>query len=401
MGYAFIGVGQCGCGILDSIFQDKSMFRIGTPIAINSATNDLLTLKWVKREHWLGISRSKGFVNGNARNFSHYIVGGYGKNRAKSEEDTMRHYDDLVENLRERLEVVSPQGEELAVPFACIIYGTGGGTGSGTGPIVAKALKDLDVPVVAIVVLPAIPEGGLTSKNSVESMNALIDNVDSVILVDNQRLAYSGNMESLYKRYNDYIARSIQDIVVGTVLEKIDPSEFEGNPPVIDLKDMITATSFIFEHKNMPGFACLGRASERTRGLFHYIFPFGGYKEIDVISMIYRAFMKLSVEGIAVEEAEKNLALLRLPTAYLSKPGKVNTTMVKKIMEERTRLNEAHFGVALTKKNVASSTVLLTYRPNQIARLKDLDQSAVQYADISLKVLEEYEEYLPTKSPAE
>jgi hypothetical protein len=35
--------------------------------------------------------------------------------------------------------------------------------------------------------------------------------------------------------------------------------------------------------------------------------------------------------------------------------------------------------------------VLLTYRPNQISRLKTLSQLASQYKDISLRVLEEYE----------
>ncbi len=101
--------------------------------------------------------------------------------------------------------------------------------------------------------------------------------------------------------------------------------------------------------------------------------------------------MKLSVEDIRVEDAEKNLVLLRLPPAYLSKAGKINTGMAKKVMEERSRLGETHFGVALTKRNIATATVLLTYRPNQINQLRVLSQLAGQYEDVSLKVLEEYE----------
>jgi uncharacterized protein YceH (UPF0502 family) len=101
--------------------------------------------------------------------------------------------------------------------------------------------------------------------------------------------------------------------------------------------------------------------------------------------------MKLSVEDIRVEEAEKNLVLIRLPPAYLSKSGKINTSMAKRVMKERTRLSETHFGVALTKRNLATATVLLTYRPNQISRLRVLSKLANQYEDVSLKVLEEYE----------
>ncbi len=66
--------------------------------------------------------------------------------------------------------------------------------------------------------------------------------------------------------------------------------------------------------------------------------------------------------------------------------------MAKKVMEERTRLGETHFGIGLTRRNLATATVLLTYRPNQISRLMELNRLAGQYEDISLKVLDEYEE---------
>ena len=92
--------------------------------------------------------------------------------------------------------------------------------------------------------------------------------------------------------------------------------------------------------------------------------------------------------------AEKNLVLLRLQPEYLTKKGKINTVMAKKIMEERSRLKETHFGVALTNRNIASVTVMLTYRPTQIYRLHILSELARQYKDISLKVLEEYEELM-------
>ena len=392
MPYAFIGVGQCGGGIIDAAFHGESIFKIAEPIAINSATMDLMTLKNITKEHWIGMSNKKGFIDGKSQNFTDYITGGYGKNRAKAEEDAMAHYDGLKERILERVQVRETDEEGSGVPVAFVAFGLGGGTGSGTGPVVTRVLKEMKVPTVAIVILPANHEGGLTASNAVKSLNVLMEYVDSVVIVDNQRIAYAESTESLYQRYNEYIASSIRDIVIGTVLERINPADFESYAPVIDLKDMIAATSFTYGKRQRPGFACLGRASEKTRGLFHYMFPFGGYKEIDVISMIYRAFMKLSIEDIRVEECEKNLVLLRLQPTYLSKTGKVNTTMAKKVMEERTRLGETHFGIGLTRRNLATATVLLTYRPNQIARLRELNRLAGQYEDISLKVLEEYGE---------
>jgi hypothetical protein len=97
------------------------------------------------------------------------------------------------------------------------------------------------------------------------------------------------------------------------------------------------------------------------------------------------------LEDIRAEDSEKNLVLLRIPPVYLIKAGRVNTGMARKVMEERTRLAETHLGVGLTRRNLASATVMLTYRPNQISRLQVLSQLAGEYTDVSLKVLEEYE----------
>ncbi|MEK6977721.1 MAG: hypothetical protein AABX40_04880 [Candidatus Hydrothermarchaeota archaeon] len=391
MPYAFIGIGQCGGGIVDAAYSDKRMFEVAVPIVVNSATMDLQTMKHIGRKYWVGMSRDRGFIDGTMEGFEHFVSGGYGKNRLRAEEDAQRHEDTIKEMIVKRAGVKGGTEKGTGIPMAFVVFGLGGGTGSGLGPTVAKALKDLKIPVVAVVVLPANHEGGLTARNAVECLNILIKYVDSIILVDNQKLAFAESTEVLFQRFNEYVANSLRDIVIGTALEKISLGQFEGYAPVIDLKDMISATSFTLGKKQLPGFACLGRASEKTRGLLHYIFPFGGYKEIDVVSLLYRAFMKLSVEDVRVGEAEKNLVLLRLPPAYLAKDGKINTGMAKMVMEERSRLGETHFGVGLTRRNVATATILLTYRPSQISRLKALDQLARQYEDITLQVLEKYE----------
>jgi len=388
MPYAFIGVGQAGTAIVDAAFYDRNMFRAAVPIALNSATLDLQTLKHLDREYWVGMGRDGEFISGTMQGFEHFVSGGYGKNRTRAEEDANRFRESLRDIILERTRVESQEG--LGIPVAFVCFALGGGTGSGAGPVVAKVLKEMDVPVVAVVVLPATHEGGLTAKNSVESLNILTDYADSIILVDNEKLATAESAESLYQRYNEYVAKGIRDIVLGTELERIDPRDYEGYAPVIDLKDMIAATSFTYGEKTTPGFASLGRAVEKTRSFLRYIFPIGGHREIDVISLLYRSFMKLTLGEIRPEDAEKNLVLLRLPPPYLTKKGKVNTSMAKQVMEEHSRLGESHFGVALTRRNISSATVLLTYRPNQISRLKTLSTLASQYEDITLKVLEEY-----------
>lgn len=389
MPYAFIGVGQAGTAIVDAAFYDKAMYEASVPIAINSATLDLQTLKNLSREYWVGMSRNGEFIPGTMKGFEHFVSGGYGKNRSKAEEDATKFQGSLRDIIIERTEVKDSHG--LGIPIAFVCFALGGGTGSGAGPVAAKVLQEMDIPVIAIVVVPATHEGGLTAKNSVECLNILTDYADSIILVDNEKLAYAESAESLFSRYNEYVARGLRDIIMGTSMERINPGDYEGYAPVIDLKDMIAASSFSYGKRNMPGFACLGRAVEKTRSFFRYIFPLRGYREIDVISLLYRSFLKLTISEVRPENAEKNLVLLRIPPAYLTKSGKINTSMAKQVMEEHSRVGESHFGVALTKRNISTATVLLTYRPNQLSRFKALGTLASQYKDISLRVLEEYE----------
>ncbi len=315
------------------------------------------------------------------------MSGGYGKNRKLAEEHALKFRDTLREVLLKALGAEEGAGN---IPVAVVAFSMGGGTGSGAGPVVAGLLREMGIPVVALAVIPATHEGGLSARNAVECLNALVGCADSVVLVDNQKIAHSDTMEALFRSYNRYVARGICDILTGTAREGIKAEE-QSYAPVLDLKDMISATTFSYGGRTLPGFAALGRASERTRGFLHYLLPFGGYREVDVVSLLYRSFMKLTLSGVAPEQAEKNLALLRVPTAYLRDTGRINTSMAKEVMEEHSRIGETHFGVAMTKRNIASATVLLTYRPAQISRFVELEKLAAQHQEVSLKVLEEYE----------
>lgn len=371
--YAFIGVGQGGCGLLDSAFYDKDLFKIAKPIAINSTSKDLANLKHIKRESWLGMSKDKGFIDGITENLEDYVVGGYGQDRNKAKDDAQRQYEDLKQKLFQYLQTRTKKAIEMKVSYAFLMFSLGGGTGSGLAPYIAKILKELGIYVIAVMIIPAKIEGSLSARNAVECVNEIYDYVNSMIFISNEKISYAGkNMEGLFSRYNDYVARSLVDIVEGMTIERIDPSKFEGNPPVIDTKDFITATSFI--DINKPGFSCIGRASESVRNLLHYIFPFGGYREIDTIGLLQQSFLKLTCN---IENVEKNLCLLRLPHPYLTKESKmINTEIVRTFLLEKTKLNETHFGVSLTKRNLATSTVVLCSRkkPLELVELEDLAQ---------------------------
>jgi tubulin-like protein CetZ len=371
--YAFVSIGQCGGGILDAMFEEKAASSAGRALAINSATSDLLNLKNVKRESWIGLSKN-GFLRGTEKGFDSIVAGGYGQERERAERDALAHYGSLLELLAGHFLGGGVDAKGLSCAF--VLYGLGGGTGSGAGPVVASAFRALGVPVIAIAVLPAGEEGSLAASNAHVSLKKISPVANSVILIDNQRIAYTGNMANAYGRYNDYAARALLELALGSATERINPSAYAGNPPVIDISDIITATTI----KGGPAYACLARSSERARGWIHYLLPIGGWKRIDVIKLLYESFLKLSVEGAKPEECEKSLALLRMPPHYLESAGALAPIdIVRAFLSERSAMKQNHLGVSITKRNLFSAVLLFTYQEEKLERISQLRAQASHY----------------------
>ncbi|TYQ00418.1 cell division protein FtsZ [Tenacibaculum adriaticum] len=69
-----------------------------------------------------------------------------------------------------------------------ITAGMGGGTGTGAAPIIAKIAKDMDILTVGIVTMPFQFEGRMRSKQAQEGIDELRKNVDSLIVINNNKL---------------------------------------------------------------------------------------------------------------------------------------------------------------------------------------------------------------------
>lgn len=397
MAYLFIGAGQAGGALVDSVFKYKNMHLLAKPLAINSTAKDLINLKNIDKKDWIGISENSGLIKGTTIGFEERVAGGFGKNPIKAGEAIQSYYKELKEILQNRMQ----DGIKQKTPFVFIFLGLGGGTGSGISPFIAKAIKYISnkVKIIAVVVLPAHRKKNIASKNKKDldkdesgdrqswnafyTLNRLKKYVDSFILVDNHRLAYLANLESYFPRYNDYIAASIVDLVAGVLLEKIDPSKYNIGMPVIDINDIITATSFdIKGEKVEPGYAVLGRASELTKSLAGYFFPFFGYKKIDTLMLLQVAIEKLSVADFSIGACEKNLALLRVPAFYLkhSKKG-ADLKSIEQAMLQYSKMNESHIGVSLTKRNIASLTILYTFKFEDLKRLRMIEELAHDFEE--------------------
>ena len=69
-----------------------------------------------------------------------------------------------------------------------ITAGMGGGTGTGAAPIIAKIAKDMNILTVGIVTMPFLFEGKRRSKQAQSGIDALRENVDSLIVINNNKL---------------------------------------------------------------------------------------------------------------------------------------------------------------------------------------------------------------------
>ena len=69
-----------------------------------------------------------------------------------------------------------------------VTAGMGGGTGTGAAPIIAKTAREMGILTVGIVTLPFTFEGRRRATNGMEGLNELKDNVDTLIIVSNDKL---------------------------------------------------------------------------------------------------------------------------------------------------------------------------------------------------------------------
>jgi len=69
-----------------------------------------------------------------------------------------------------------------------ITAGMGGGTGTGAAPVIAKIAQEMDILTVGIVTIPFGFEGGKRKKFATEGLQELRDNVDTLVVISNDKL---------------------------------------------------------------------------------------------------------------------------------------------------------------------------------------------------------------------
>jgi len=110
-----------------------------------------------------------------------------------------------------------------------ITAGMGGGTGTGAAPIISQVAKDQGALTVGVVTKPFLFEGRKRSKHAERGVQELIDTIDSIITIPNQRLMSLGDdditMLDAFARADDVLLQAVQgisDLIINAGMINVD-----------------------------------------------------------------------------------------------------------------------------------------------------------------------------------
>lgn len=128
-----------------------------------------------------------------------------------------------VENIEEIKEYLS-KGAKMVFVTA----GMGGGTGTGAAPVIAKVARDLGILTVGIVTVPFNFEGRKRRIQAEEGLEAMRQNVDTLLVINNERLReITGNLSitEAFSQADDILgtaARGIAEVIAVTGAINVD-----------------------------------------------------------------------------------------------------------------------------------------------------------------------------------
>jgi cell division protein FtsZ len=97
-----------------------------------------------------------------------------------------------------------------------VTAGMGGGTGTGSIPVVAEIAKQSGALTIAVVTKPFVFEGAHRMENAEEGIENLIDKVDTLIIIPNDRLLtlcdHKTGVDSAFKLADDVLRHGVQAI---------------------------------------------------------------------------------------------------------------------------------------------------------------------------------------------
>jgi cell division protein FtsZ len=153
-----VGSGGSGSNTLDRVFE-LGIQGVNL-VAMNTDAKHLLHIR-ANKKVLLGKKTSKGR--------------GAGSNPTIGEESAKEAVEDIKGSL-----------SDASMVF--ITCGMGGGTGTGSAPIIAEAAKSMGALTVAVVTLPFTSEGKVRMENAVQGIEKLKKHTDTLIVIKNDKL---------------------------------------------------------------------------------------------------------------------------------------------------------------------------------------------------------------------
>lgn len=241
--YAFIGIGQGGCGIADAMAKQGWT----KTLAVNTALQDLRLLSHIPREHrlWLGPQGAQ-VLSEVGDQASGHMAGGAGKDMHRGEEAVVRHQQEIYDLMRK----VFGRGIDQVIVCA----GAGGGTGSGgVEPLVTILSKkylenarpdfvgSVDRHVGVLLTLPREDEArnAVVAANALsvaEAMSAKAEEgvISPLVIIDNARIRsmYPKIPQlNLWPTVNEHIAQMWTALnwlpLQASPMTSFDPSDYE------------------------------------------------------------------------------------------------------------------------------------------------------------------------------
>ena len=154
-----IGVGGGGSNAVNHMYEQGI---VGVDFAICNTDHQAMELSPVPTKVQLGPNLTEGRGAGSKPNV--------GKLACEESIEEIRKY--LDNNCR----------------MVFITAGMGGGTGTGAAPIIARTAREMNILTVGIVTLPFTFEGRRRATNGMEGLQELKDNVDTLIVISNDKL---------------------------------------------------------------------------------------------------------------------------------------------------------------------------------------------------------------------
>lgn len=116
----------------------------------------------------------------------------------------------------EAMDEIAEKVLDCGTEMLFITAGMGGGTGTGAAPVIAKMAKERGILTVGVVTLPFRNDGPDTFAKAVDGINELEKNVDSLIVIDNEKLyEVYGNLlaHEAYPKTDEVLATAVRCIV--------------------------------------------------------------------------------------------------------------------------------------------------------------------------------------------